>query len=76
MPKTIQDEAQVLNEACRIAKAFGMYVVVKEEVRNGLLVNMYLLCRRLPYGGHGTVLGKRNSPAGLLKLVNKCKEVK
>lgn len=72
--KTIQAEADVLNQARRLASSHGMYVVDRQEVRRGQPVTMYLLFRRLRYGYHGTLIGKRNSAQGLLKLVQLAKE--
>lgn len=72
-PMTTQDELQ----ACRrLASGFGMYVIERPEMRHGKEVVMYLLYRRLRFGSHGTLIGKRNSVSGLWKLINLAKEVK
>lgn len=67
-------DAELLQAAERIARMSGMYIIAKEERIKGQPVTMYLLFRRLRFANHGTQIGKRNSPAGLLKLVQKAKE--
>lgn len=75
MTKPTNDE--VVLEATKLARENGMYIVQRYEAkaRQGPVL-MYLVFRRLRYANHGTLLGKRNSPTGLLKLVTKLKDVK
>lgn len=73
---TKRSDAELLVAATKLAGENGMYVVHRMETRNRQEVLMYLLFRRLTYGYHGTLIGKRNSAAGLFKLVTKAKEVK
>ena len=75
MPTKMSDE-ELFNSANELARKNGMYIVSRLETRHGKEVMMYLLFRRLHYAPHGTMIGKRNSAASILKLVTKAKEIK
>lgn len=73
---TAPTDADQLRACHKLASGHGMYIIVRQEVRHGKTVTMFLLFRRLRFGFHGTMIGKRNSLDGLWKLINKAKEVK
>lgn len=75
MPARKLSDAEMLAAAKKLASRHGMYIVERTVVVDRQIAPIYLLCRRLPYGGHGTLLGRRLTPKQLLRFVKRCMKV-
>lgn len=72
----MKTEEEILSEAREIAKVSGLYFIRKDTTKDGKTIHFYMLFRRLPFGGHGTLVATCTSPETLLRKVRTAAEVK